>query len=182
METADYIIIGAGIIGLTIAYELRNRYPYAKIIVLEKEQDVAYHSSGRNSGVLHAGFYYNTDSLKAKFTRNGNYEMKQYCHEHNIPVNNCGKVVVTKDESELSPLYELNRRGKANGVDVTLIDEKELAEIEPNARTTQYALYSPTTATVDPVLISNVLRDELKQREITFYFGEGFYRRIKIPG
>ena len=71
-DSFDYLVIGAGIIGLSIARDLRNRYPSAEIAILEKEADVAYHSSGRNSGVLHAGFYYTADSLKARFTRDGN--------------------------------------------------------------------------------------------------------------
>lgn len=89
---ADYLIIGAGIIGLAIAREFRNRFPGAEIIVIDKEPDVAYHSSGRNSGVLHAGFYYSADSLKAKFTRDGNRAMKEYCREKNLKLNECQKV------------------------------------------------------------------------------------------
>ena len=81
---------------------------------------MAYHSSGRNSGVLHAGFYYSADSLKAKFTRDGNFAMKDFCRQKGLKLNECQKVVVAKDESELEPLYELERRGKKNGVDVKL--------------------------------------------------------------
>ena len=90
----DYLVIGAGIIGLTIARELSNRFPDAAIVLLEKESDVAYHSSGRNSGVLHAGFYYTADSLKAKFTRDGNKQMRDYCYANNLKINECKKVVV----------------------------------------------------------------------------------------
>src|SRR5512138_3486565 len=125
-QQTDYLIIGAGIIGLAIARELRSRLPHADITVLEKEPDVAYHSSGRNSGVLHAGFYYSADSLKAKFTRDGNFAMKEYCREHGLKLNENHKVVVTKNESELEPLFELERRGKRNNVDVRIITAEEL--------------------------------------------------------
>src|SRR5664279_3860370 len=108
-EQSDYLIIGAGIIGLAIARELHSRYPDSSIVIIEKEPDVAYHSSGRNSGVLHAGFYYSADSLKAKFTRDGNFAMKDFCRQKGLKLNECHKVVVAKDESELEPLYELDR-------------------------------------------------------------------------
>ena len=125
-EQSDYLIIGAGIIGLAIARELHSRNPKASITIIEKEPDVAYHSSGRNSGVLHAGFYYSADSLKARFTRDGNFAMKDFCRQKGLKLNECQKVVVAKDESELEPLYELDRRGKRNGVDVKIITEAEI--------------------------------------------------------
>jgi L-2-hydroxyglutarate oxidase LhgO len=100
MITTDYLIIGAGIIGLAIARELNTIKPDAKIIIVEKEPDVAYHSSGRNSGVLHAGFYYTADSLKAKFTREGNALMRQYCYDKHLHINECKNVVVALNEEE----------------------------------------------------------------------------------
>jgi L-2-hydroxyglutarate oxidase len=177
-QKTDYLIIGAGIIGLAIARELRSRFPDADITIIEKEPDVAYHSSGRNSGVLHAGFYYSADSLKAKFTREGNQQMKEYCRLHNLKINECQKVVVAKDESEIEPLHELDRRGKKNGVDVKIITEAELKEIDPNAKTFQYALYSPSTATVDPTEVNMAIKNELQGKGVRFYFGEGYERRL----
>jgi (S)-2-hydroxyglutarate dehydrogenase len=176
-KSADYIIIGAGIIGLAIARELRKRFPGAAILVVEKEPDVAYHSSGRNSGVLHAGFYYSADSLKAKFTREGNQQMKAYCNEKGLRLNECKKVVVTTTEAELESLYELDRRGKKNGVDVSIISEKELKEIDPNAKTVQYALFSPNTATVDPIEVNQSIRNDLIAVGVEFLFGEGYAKR-----
>ncbi len=173
-ENTDYLIIGAGIIGLTLARQLRERYPGKKILLLEKESDVARHSSGRNSGVLHAGFYYTANSLKARFTRDGNAAMKKFCRENGLALNECGKVVVACDEKELQALYELEKRGKANGVDVRLIDESELAAIEPNARTFQKALYSPSTATVDPVQVNRSLKDQLLKSGVNIFFEEGY--------
>jgi (S)-2-hydroxyglutarate dehydrogenase len=175
---SDYLIIGAGIIGLAIARELISRFPAAKIMVLEKEPDVAYHSSGRNSGVLHAGFYYTADSLKARFTRDGNRQMREYCYTNGLQISETKKVVVAKDESELPALFELEKRGKANGVEVKIIDEKELADIDLNVKTFKHALWSPNTATVDPIQVNQAIKDELKQKGVEFFFGEGYKKRI----
>ena len=150
MNQTDFLIVGGGIIGLSIGRELVQRYPGARVVILEKEHEAAFHASGRNSGVLHAGFYYSADSLKAKFTLTGNREMTHYCLVNGLPINRCGKVVVASDPSEIAGIHELKRRGDLNGVDLKLIDEKELNAIEPNARTQQIALFSPTTSTINP--------------------------------
>jgi L-2-hydroxyglutarate oxidase LhgO len=150
MKQTDFVIVGAGIIGLSIARELVRRYAGARIVILEKEDAVAFHASGRNSGVLHAGFYYSADSLKARFTLSGNRMLTDYCLEHGLSINRCGKVVVAAVESETEGIRELKRRGERNGVELKLIDAGELAQIEPNARTVEIALFSPSTSTVDP--------------------------------
>jgi len=173
-QNYDFLIIGAGIIGLTIARELKMRSPKSSILIIEKEDEVALHSSGRNSGVLHAGFYYTADSLKAKFTVAGNQAMKDYCRDNNLQLNECGKVVVAKNENELEGLDTLYKRGVVNGVNLSVIDEKELTEIEPNAKTYSKALYSPSTATVDPVEISMCLKKELSQAGVNFLLGDGY--------
>ncbi|RME85894.1 MAG: L-2-hydroxyglutarate oxidase, partial [Planctomycetota bacterium] len=177
-EKADYLIIGAGILGLMIAKKIRESNPKARIVVLEKERNVACHASGRNSGVLHAGFYYHPKSLKARFCREGNFWLQNYCQEKGIPLKRTGKVVVAKDENELETLELLYERGKANGVEVRMVDEKELSEIEPVARTVEKALYSPSTATVDPVSVCKSLRKELEGRGVVFCFSEGYRKRI----
>lgn len=179
MKEFDFIIIGGGIIGMTIADELLNNCEGAKILILEKEKEVSSHSSGRNSGVLHAGFYYTSDSLKAKFTKEGNKMMTQYCEDNNLKINKCGKVVVVKDEIELASLFELEIRGKKNKVDLKFVNEKELEEIEPNAKTFQKALYSPTTSSVDPVEISLFLKNSLLKRGVTISTNEGYHKRKK---
>jgi (S)-2-hydroxyglutarate dehydrogenase len=177
-QSSDYLIIGAGIIGLAIARELRSRFPQAEILIIEKEPDVAYHSSGRNSGVLHAGFYYSADSLKAKFTRDGNHALKEFCRAKNLKLNECQKVVVAKNESEVAGIYELEKRGKRNGVEVSVISEAELKEIDPNAKTFNVALFSPSTATVDPTEVNMAVKDELIASGVKFLFGEGYSRKI----
>jgi len=177
-EHSDYLIIGAGIIGLTVAQHLRKKYPSKKIVLIEKEPDICRHASGRNSGVLHAGFYYTADSLKAKFTKNGNRELTDYCLKHNLKINRCGKVVVARNDGELAPLFELEKRGKANGVNVKIIDEKELAGLDGNVRTRQYALYSPSTSTIDPIEVCASIKNGLANDGVTFHFDCGYKRRL----
>jgi (S)-2-hydroxyglutarate dehydrogenase len=150
----DYLVIGAGIIGLNIAKNLKERFPQSKILVIEKEKEVAMHSSGRNSGVLHAGFYYTANSLKAKFTKEGNLALKNFCRERNLKINECQKVVVAVDEEELKGLEELKRRGDINGVELIWLDEKELEKLYPNIKTYKKALLCPSTATVNPKAVT----------------------------
>ena len=155
------VICGAGIVGLSVARELLNKGA-EDIVILEKEDRLGVHASGRNSGVLHAGIYYTPDSLKAKFCLKGNLLMREYCKERGIPVLESGKVIVTKNEDELETLHELYRRAKANGAGVKLIDPKELKEIEPYAKTVEKALYSPLTAVVDSGKVLQTLARELE--------------------
>ncbi len=166
----DYIIIGSGIIGLTIAYSLKKHSRDYRILILDKEEDVAQHASGRNSGVLHAGFYYTADSLKAKFTVAGNQAMKKYCRTKNIPMNECGKLVVAQNEYELNQLYELEKRGQRNGSSIQIIDEKKAEAIEPNVQTYKKALYSPDTASVDPKEVCSHLKKDLLEVQTEFRF------------
>lgn len=161
IQTYDYLIVGGGIMGLAIARELKLRMPSCSVALIEKEADVARHASGRNSGVLHAGFYYSADSLKARFSKAGNQAMIRYCEENGLKVNRCGKLVVAADESELPVLEELKRRADANGVELVWIDEKDLDSIDPNTKTCRRALYSPATATVDPLEICRHLKREI---------------------
>lgn len=161
MYSGDIVICGAGIIGLTIARELVNQ-GHSDIIILDKEADLGQHASGRNSGVLHAGIYYDPGTLKASMCLTGNLRMQAYCEENGLPLLKTGKVIVTRDESELATLEELQRRAEANGATVEMVDTAQLADIEPNAATVERALYSPLTAVVDPGAILSALRRELE--------------------
>jgi (S)-2-hydroxyglutarate dehydrogenase len=159
---AEIMIVGAGIIGLTIAREL-IKTGHRDIVIIEKEPELGRHASGRNSGVLHAGIYYSPDSLKAKSCLNGNFLMRAYCKEKGLPLLENGKVIVTRTAEELPVLDELFQRATANGAKVEIIDEKQLADMEPNARTVERALYSHYTAVVDPKAVLKSLKKELEE-------------------
>lgn len=163
----DFLIIGGGIIGLCIARQLKKTMPSASCAIIEKESDFGLHASGRNSGVLHAGFYYTADSLKARFSKIGNQLLKEYCKEKKIPVNGCGKLVVAKNESELEGLNELLRRAQANKVELHLIDQQEAEKIEPRVLTFEKALFSPTTASVCPSQVMQALKEDAIREGIT---------------
>lgn len=160
VDRASTLIVGGGIVGLSIARALALRGK-RNILVIEKEDALGRHASGRNSGVLHSGIYYTSDTLKARFCHDGNLRMKAYVREHGLPLLETGKVVVAKNEDEIKTLQELYRRGMANGAVVELIDEVRLKEIEPEARTYGLALYSADTAVVDPKAILESIREEL---------------------
>jgi (S)-2-hydroxyglutarate dehydrogenase len=174
----DYLIVGAGIIGLTIAKEIKKRFPLSKIGILEKESKEAQHSSGRNSGVLHAGFYYTADSLKAKFTRDGNFLMKEFCKENKLKINHSQKVVVAKNNEEVKTIHKLYERGIQNKVNVEIISKKRLKELDPNIKTHNIALFSPDTSTIDPEEVCAFLKNFLIEKGVDFYFNEGYKENL----
>ena len=133
-------------------------------MVYDKEKHLAAHASGRNSGVLHAGFYYAPDSLKARLTCDGNRMLKEFCRERRVPLRETGKVVVTTHEEQLPALMTLLERGAANGVELELIDEAGLADLEPLARTVDKALWSPNTAVANPSGVVEALADRVRER------------------
>ena len=155
-----FLIVGAGIIGLTVARELLLR-GHNNLIILEKEPGPGFHASGRNSGVLHAGIYYSADSLKARFCIEGNRLMKEYCRNKKLPLLETGKVIVAPKESQQAGLHELKKRADRNGAIVRLIGKKELEKLEPYAFTFQDALHSPNTAVIDPHKILIALQQEI---------------------
>lgn len=160
-DRAQVLVVGGGIVGLTLARELAAQ-GHSDILVIEKESDLGRHASGRNSGVLHAGIYYAPDSLKARSCLSGNKLMRAYCKERGLPVLETGKVIVARTEAEQPILEELHRRATANGARVEFVDEQQLNDIEPVARTVGRALLSRDTATVDPKLVLGTLRADLK--------------------
>jgi len=158
--TSDFFIIGGGVVGLNIARQLKRVYTDSKILVIEKESECGMHASGRNSGVLHAGFYYSPDSLKAKFTRVGNQRLTEYCKEKRLSINACGKLVVAKDQDDHASMDELVRRGQANGIALEEITEADAKTIEPRVKTFERALFSPTTSTVNPQEVMQAMTDD----------------------
>jgi L-2-hydroxyglutarate oxidase len=147
------IVIGGGVVGLAVALEITRRFPHLRLLVLEKEDRVARHQSGHNSGVIHSGLYYRPGSLKARLCVAGAAAMIEFCREHGIPHKVCGKVVVATSPDELPRLEDLRRRGEANGlVGLRLIGPEELREIEPHAAGLQ-ALLVPSTGVTDYVVV-----------------------------
>jgi L-2-hydroxyglutarate oxidase LhgO len=145
----DVVVVGGGIIGLATAYQLLVQRPGLRIAVLEKEDALATHQSGHNSGVLHAGLYYAPGSLKARLCREGKAALESFAAEHDIPIERCGKLVVALDESELSRFEALKVRATENGVpDLEDVGPERIAEIEPHAAGIR-ALWSPSTAIID---------------------------------
>lgn len=176
MSATDFLILGGGIIGLSVARELKLRYPDTEVTLLEKEPACGLHASGRNSGIIHAGFYYSADSLKAKLTRAGNQAMTAYCEEKKIPLNRCGKLVVAKDQADLAQLDELLRRGRANGVPLENLTEEDAREIEPRVKTHQRAIFSPTTASADPRRVIEEMTRDAKGEGIKIHTGAPYLR------
>ncbi len=177
METCDFLVIGGGVIGLSIARELRRRQPTARVVLIEKEPICGAHSSGRNSGVLHAGFYYTPDSLKAKFTRLGNERLTAYCEQNGIPLNRCGKLVVAKDAADLPSLDELVRRGRANGIAIEELTEAEAKKLEPRVKTHERALFSPRTSTVNPLLVVEAMQADAQREGVDVRLGAPYLGR-----
>ena len=165
----DICIIGGGIIGLSTAFQLLQRYPRMKVAVVEKEDRLAVHQTGHNSGVIHSGIYYRPGSQKAQFCAGGVSALVQFCDENEIPYERCGKVIVATDESELGRLDTLYERGTANGVPgLRMIGPEEVAEVEPYARGIR-ALHSPATGIVDFTRVANAYASRFEESGGTIY-------------
>ena len=164
MRAPDVAVIGGGIVGLALADAWLAAHPGSSVVVFDKEERLAEHASGRNSGVLHAGFYYAPDSLKAQLTRRGNQLLRAFCAERDVPIRETGKVVVTTSAEQLPQLDDLYARGQANGVPLEMVDEAGLRELEPLARTHERALWSPSTAVADPVAVVEALAARVRER------------------
>ena len=145
----DIVIVGGGIVGLASAYKLNLRFPEKKILVLEKEQTVAAHQTGHNSGVIHSGIYYKPGSYKAKNCVDGRRELVAFAKEHKIPHDICGKIIVATEESELAHMNKVFNNGVANGVEgIEIIDSKRIKEIEPFCEGIS-GLWVPCTGIID---------------------------------
>jgi (S)-2-hydroxyglutarate dehydrogenase len=174
--STDFLILGGGIIGLSVARELKRRFPGTDVTLLEKEVGCGLHASGRNSGIIHAGFYYSADSLKAKLTRAGNQAMIDYCEAKRIPVNRCGKLVVAKDETDFRQLDELLRRGVANGVPLENLTVEDARKLEPRVKTYQRAIFSPSTASANPRRVMEEMIGDAKKEGVTIRTGVRYLR------
>jgi L-2-hydroxyglutarate oxidase len=163
VETSDVIIVGGGIVGLATAYNLSIQHPAKRVIVLEKEDHLAAHQTGRNSGVMHSGIYYKPGSLKARTCREGKLALEKFCEREQIAYQICGKVIVAVDASEFKRLENLCERGRANGVDCHIIDRKRLAELEPHAAGLK-AIHVPEAGIVDYRQVVRRLAARIEER------------------
>ena len=144
----DFVVIGGGIVGLSTAWTLLRRYPGAGVVVLEKEETLARHQTGHNSGVIHSGVYYKPGSMKARFAREGGNRLVELCEEHGVAYEICGKVILATEPEEIPRLRNIYERGIENGLAVEKIGPEELGELEPYA-TGLAALKVPSTGIVD---------------------------------
>lgn len=183
-------VVGGGIVGLAVARELTRRRPGERVVVLEKEDRLAAHQTGRNSGVVHAGIYYAPGSLKATLCTRGRHLMRDYCAEHGIAYDTCGKLVVAVDAAELDRLDTLERTATANGVPgLRRLDGSGIREVEPHA-TGLAALHSPQTAITDYVAVAEAMAAEVRAEggevrlssEVTGIVRERGRVRVEVAG
>jgi L-2-hydroxyglutarate oxidase len=158
----DYLIIGGGIVGVSTAWQLQQRKPDSSILLIEKESDFATHQTGRNSGVIHAGIYYTPGTLKAQFCREGVDATIAFCRDNDIPVDQCGKLIVATNDTEHGRMLALYKRAQENGLDVELLDAEELRRREPNIVGTG-AIFLRTTGITDYAAISRTMAKRFRK-------------------
>jgi len=163
MTSANLVVIGGGIVGLATAYNFLQAYPQKTLTLLEKEEKLATHQTGHNSGVLHSGIYYKPGSLKSATCRSGKKAMEEFCEREGIPYRICGKVIVAVDESEAARLAALNERGRENGIDCKVIDRSRLTELEPHAGGVK-AIHVPETGIVDFTQVCSHLAARIREK------------------
>ena len=178
----DVVIIGGGILGLSTAMQLAQRYPSGKIAVVEKESELASHQTGHNSGVIHSGIYYRPGSWKSKFCVAGVQKLVDFCDANEIEYDRCGKAIIATDESELGRLQDLYERGVANGVQgLEIVGPERLAEIEPHAYGVK-ALWAPRTGIVDYVRVAKAYASRFQELGGEIYLGAGVSNIAAIAG
>ena len=160
-NNSDFLVVGGGIVGLATAWQLMQQFPHSKITLLEKEARVGSHQSGRNSGVLHSGIYYKPGSLKAITCRVGKATMEQFCREHSVRYETCGKIIVAVDESEVPRLENIHQRGVENGVVSHWLDAAGIRELEPHSAGIR-ALHVPESGIVDYPAVCEKLAELLR--------------------
>jgi (S)-2-hydroxyglutarate dehydrogenase len=174
-------VIGGGILGAAVARELSRRPNVAAVTLYEKEDRVAAHQTGHNSGVVHAGLYYEPGSLKAKLCRRGGDLLRDFCAQHSLPLEQCGKLVIALEAEELPRLHNVFDRARLNKVPgVRLLNPDEIREIEPNARGLA-ALHSPQTSIVDYAAVTKALVDDFRQTGGTVLLGRAVTSVRPLP-
>ncbi|MBI96908.1 FAD-dependent oxidoreductase [bacterium] len=168
----DIVIIGGGIVGLTLANQILERDERLRIAIIDKEREIGLHTSGRNSGVLHAGIFYKPNSLKSKVCINGARRLKEWCKEEGLDLLNCGKIITPQKEHLDSQLEVLNEMGKQNGVSSEIINKQEFLKLIPYGRSASgRALFVPSTSVVKPIQILRRLEKRLREKNVQFFLG-----------
>ncbi|MFA6119460.1 MAG: L-2-hydroxyglutarate oxidase [Parachlamydiales bacterium] len=163
MENSDFLVIGAGIVGLATAYQILRKNPNSKVIVLEKENDIAKHQTSRNSGVIHSGLYYKPNSYKAKMALEGRKDLIEFCDQFNVAHKKCGKIIVATKEKHFPGLIELEKRGKANNIEgLEIIGKERIKEIEPNVKAIK-ALFVPNCEIIDFLEVARKLKSGIEK-------------------
>src|SRR5258705_82592 len=181
-QTFDCAIIGGGIVGLATGMSLLRKMPGLRLVILEKESNLAEHQTGRNSGVIHSGIYYKPGSYKAKFARAGSRSMVEFCQEHGIKHDICGKIIVATAEWELPLLENLLQRGLQNGLAVSRLSVEQAKEIEPHV-SCRAALRVPATGIVNYKEVSRKYADLIRECGGIIRFGVRVHRiRSGSPG
>ncbi len=165
----DFLIIGAGIVGLSVAKELTEKFPTATIAIIEKEKEIGMHASGRNSGILHSGIYYPEDSLKAKVCAEGARRMMDFAGEHKIACKKIGKIIIPTCQQQLPALDILLKNAANNHIKAYQLDENEIKKIEPYANVFQYGIHTPDTASIDSKAILKKLSAIIVSRKVDLY-------------
>ena len=163
MSESEIVVVGGGIVGLATAYRMLQRSPSCSIVILEKESRIATHQTGHNSGVLHSGIYYKPGSLKSRNCRLGKEAMEQFCAEHGIDFDICGKVIVAVDESEIPALENIYERGQQNGVSCERIGQQRLKELEPHCAGIE-AIHVPSSGIVNYKQVCEKLAEVIQNR------------------
>ena len=169
-QTYDFVIVGAGIVGLTVASELRARRPQARIAILEKESAAGLHASGRNSGVMHSGIYYGNDTLKAQVCASGARRMIEFARAEGIGLKQCGKVILATSDAQLPTVERLMKNARDSNIPAERIDHARLRELEPYAFAGPAAIFCPSTAVIDGPAVIKRLQEKLAQAGVAFLF------------
>lgn len=178
MKTADFLIAGGGIVGATLALELRRRFPDQSVVICEKEFHLGAHSSTRNSGVIHSGIYYDPDSVKAKVCHEGAKRMISFHEENNLKIRKMGKLLVCPEETMTDQVDFLQQRAAQNGLEAFVVDTLTLAEMEPEARSAGgRAIFVPITSVGDPSATMLAIESRLKDNGVEVITGAGFVKR-----
>lgn len=166
----DFLIIGAGILGLTVAWELKQRFPQSSIAILEKESGPGFHASGRNSGVLHSGIYYPKNTLKAQVCSRGSVLMRAFAKEEGIPCERRGKVIIPTSQHELPTLDHLIRNAADNGIEAECLDAADIRKIEPYAAPYEKGIHIPDIYVIDGKAVTKKLHELLESQGVRFYW------------